>query len=185
LLVTNALQLVELLLIKSPSVFRNSLRKEGVLHEVSTISKIELKIKAKPPPETAENGEGNTEEGSAPPPPRKTSSVPSDPQDAYVLRARLIKVKYLTGGSDIGGDPLFDSLKAMIKALADPEANEEQLGTTLKDIAKLFGSSVVAISSFELLKSGLVDGLLDFATAPGRKGQFFMLRDYVVVDMSQ
>lgn len=178
MLVTNALQLVELLLIKSPSVFRNSLRKEGVLHEVSTISKIELKIKAKPtPPETTENGEGNTEEGSAPPPPRKTSSVPSDPQDAYVLRARLIKIKYLTGGSDIGGDPVFDSLKAMIKALADPEADEEQLGTTLKDIAKLFGSSVVAISSFELLKSGLVDGLLDFATAPGRKGRYFILYD--------
>lgn len=167
-LVTNALQLVELLLVKSPSVFRNSLRKEGVLHEVSTISKMELKVKAKPPTtESGENGENNDDRRVSP---RKSSSLPSDPQDAYVLRARLIKIKYLTSGSDVGGDPVFDSLKAMIKVLTDPSAEEEQLGATLKDIAKLFSGAGADISSFELLKSGLVDGLLDFATAPGRKG---------------
>jgi E3 ubiquitin-protein ligase TRIP12 len=181
MLVTNALQLVELLLLKSPSVFRSSLRKEGVLHEVSTISKIELKIKAKPVPPPSElltgnNTEGNpSEEGSAPPPvpvvvPRKSSSVPSDPQDAYVLRARFIKVKYLGGSSEAGGDAVFESLKSMIKALGDIEATNEQLSGTLKEIAKLFGSSGATISSFELLKSGLVDGLLAFATDSGRSG---------------
>jgi E3 ubiquitin-protein ligase TRIP12 len=177
--VTNALQLVELLLVKSPSVFRSSLRKEGVLHEVSTISKIELKIKAKPvPPPEAPSGDNAdnanpSEEGSVPPPvpvvvQRKSSSVPSDPQDAYVLRARFIKVKYLSGGSDAGGDAVFESLKTMIKALGDTEATTEQLSETLKEIAKLFGSSGATISSFELLKSGLVDGLLAFATDTGR-----------------
>ncbi len=182
MLVTNALQLVELLLLKCPSIFRTSLRKEGVLHEVSTISKIELKVKAKPvPPPTetpAEGTEANpSEEGSVPPPvipvlPRKTSSVPSDPQDAFILRARFIKVKYLGGGADVGGDAVFESLKTMIKALGDADATSEQLSGTLKEIAKLFGNSGsgVAISSFELLKSGLVDGLLTFATDSGRKG---------------
>jgi E3 ubiquitin-protein ligase TRIP12 len=178
--VTNALQLVELLLVKSPSVFRSSLRKEGVLHEVSTISKIELKIKAKPVPPPADPPSGDadanpSEEGSVPPPvpvvvQRKSSSVPSDPQDAYVLRARFIKVKYLSGSSDAGGDAVFESLKTMIKALGDTEATSEQLSETLKEIAKLFGSSGATISSFELLKSGLVDGLLAFATESGRTG---------------
>jgi E3 ubiquitin-protein ligase TRIP12 len=182
--VTNALQLVELLLLKSPSVFRSSLRKEGVLHEVSTISKIELKIKAKPVPPPTDTPSGDnadnanpSDEGSLPPPPvpvvvvpRKSSSVPSDPQDAYVLRARFIKVKYLSGSSDAGGDAVFESLKSMIKALGDTEATSEQLSETLKEIAKLFGSSGATISSFELLKSGLVDGLLAFATETGRTG---------------
>ena len=186
ILVTNALQLVELLLLKSPLVFRNSLRKEGVLHEVSTISKIELKVKAKPPPPPTEATNGDNGEGSSNPnpgeegsgsspvaqivPPRKSSSVPSDPQDAYVLRARFIKVKYLSGGSDAGGDAVFEALKSLIKALGDPDASVEQLSGTLKEIAKLFGSSSAAISSFELLKSGLLDGLLAFATEDGRVG---------------
>jgi hypothetical protein len=53
---------------------RSSLRKEGVLHEVSTISKIELKIKVKPvPPPGAPSGDNAdnanpSEEGSAPSP---------------------------------------------------------------------------------------------------------------------
>jgi E3 ubiquitin-protein ligase TRIP12 len=157
-------------------VFKNSLRKEGVLHEVSTISKIELKVKAKPPPPPPEtSGEtggesGNNELAPPGPAPRRSSSVPSDPQDAYVLRARLIKVKYLTGGSDASGDPAFDSLRDIIKTLADPDIDEDELQKTLKEIAKLFGITGPGISSFELLKSGLVEGLLEFATSSSRKG---------------
>jgi E3 ubiquitin-protein ligase TRIP12 len=187
ILVTNALQLVELLLLKSPSVFRSSLRKEGGLYEVSTISKIELKIKAKPVPPPADTPSGDnadnanpSDEGSVPPPvavvvPRKSSSVPSDPQDAYVLRARFIK--YLSGSSDARGDAVFESLKSMIKALGDTEATSEQLSETLKEIAKLFGSSGATISSFELLKSGLVDGLLAFATETGGTGLWNLFRE--------
>jgi E3 ubiquitin-protein ligase TRIP12 len=150
-LVTNALQLVELLILKSPSVFRSSLRKEGVLHEVSIISKIELKIKAKPVPPPADPPSGDnadnanpSEEDSVPPPvpvvvPRKSSSVPSDPQDAYVLRARFIKVKYLSGSLDAGGDAVFESLKSMIKALGDTGATAEQLSETLKESRNCLG----------------------------------------------
>ncbi|KAG8830175.1 Ubiquitin fusion degradation protein 4 [Serendipita sp. 399] len=170
LIVTNALQLVELLLVKSPSIFRTSLRKEGVLHEVSTISKMQLKAKVKPPSST-ENGENtaegsNTNETSAPASSsRKSSSIPSDPQDAFVLRSRLIKIKYLSSGADAGGDAAFESLKQMINTLTDSSSTEEQIRETLKEVAKQFSSSLSnAISSFELLKSGLVDGLLQFAT---------------------
>ncbi|KAG8827658.1 Ubiquitin fusion degradation protein 4 [Serendipita sp. 401] len=176
LLVANALQLVELLLVKSPSVFRTSLRKEGVLHEVSTISKMELKVKAKPPPSSENTPAGdNAAEGSntndAVSPSqgsssRKSSSIPSDPQDAFVLRSRLIKIKYLSSSSDAGGDAVFDSLNQMIAILTDKESTEEQVRETLKDVIKLFSSSTNdSISSFELMKSGLVDGLLEFATA--------------------
>lgn len=169
LIVTNSLQLIELLLIKSPSVFRSSLRKEGVLHEVSTISKIDLKIKAKPPPPPpVEGGEDNDTLAVPPPIPKKSSSVPLDPQDAYVLRSRLIKIKYLSGGSDAGGDAVFESLRAMIKQLSDSNATEEQISANLKEVAKLFGVSGPTISSFELMKSGLVDGLLEFATSSNR-----------------
>ncbi|KAG8844977.1 Ubiquitin fusion degradation protein 4 [Serendipita sp. 411] len=176
LLVANALQLVELLLVKSPSVFRTSLRKEGVLHEVSTISKMELKVKAKPPPSSENTPAGdNAAEGSntndAVSPSqgsssRKSSSIPSDPQDAFVLRSRLIKIKYLSSSSDAGGDAVFDSLNQMIAILTDKESTEDQVRETLKDVIKLFSSSTNdSISSFELMKSGLVDGLLEFATA--------------------
>ncbi len=178
IIVTNSLQLVELLLIKSPSVFKNSLRKEGVLHEVSTISKIDLKVKAKPPP--AESGE-NVDEAPVVPPPasKKSSSIPLDPQDAYVLRSRLIKIKYLSGGSDAGGDDVFESLRTMIKQLSEPNAAEEQIHSTLKEVAKLFGVSGPTISSFELIKSGLVDGLLEFATSSNRNGKFFFFGSFL------
>jgi hypothetical protein len=82
------------------------------------MSKIELKIKAKPvpPPTNTPSGDNAdnanpSDEGSVPPPPvpvvvpRKSSSVPLDPQDAYVLRARFIKVKYLSVSSAPGEMP--------------------------------------------------------------------------------
>ncbi|CAG8693181.1 11863_t:CDS:2, partial [Acaulospora colombiana] len=84
--------------------------------------------------------------------------------------SRLIKVKYLTNGGESGGDPMFESLKNTIKSLATVDATEEQIQKTLKEIAKLFGNTDATISSFELLKSGLLDGLLEFTTATDRTG---------------
>lgn len=174
-LVTNALQFVELLLIKSPNDFKQALRKEGVLHEVITISKTELKSKVKPAPKASEDaGEGSGEPPPAPaePQPKKFSShVPSDPQDQYVLRCRVIKVKHLAGAADVGGDAVFDELKSYIDALSSPKANEEEQRQTLKEIANLFSSPHTSVSSFELLKSGLVDGLLAFATELDRESE--------------
>jgi hypothetical protein len=86
MLVTNALQLVELLLLKSPSALRSPLRKEGVLHEVSTISKIELKIKAKPVPPPADPPSGDSSDG--PPQPSELVLVATSIPPRWAERRR-------------------------------------------------------------------------------------------------
>jgi E3 ubiquitin-protein ligase TRIP12 len=164
-LVTGALQLVELLLIKSPAVYKASLRKEGVLHEVSQIAIMELKAALKPPPSPAEPSSSTTENGDSVPPPKvKTSSVPSDPQDAYIIRSRLIKIKYLTSTTESAGNASFDALKGQITTLGKGNATEDEIKKTLQEVAGKFSNLETGISSFELLKSGLVEGLLAFAT---------------------
>lgn len=164
-LVTGALQLVELLLIKSPTVYKGSLRKEGVLHEVSQIAVMELKVVLKPPPSPVEPSSSNTENGDCVPAPKvKTSSVPSDPQDAYVIRSRLIKIKYLTSTTESAGDASFDSLKGQITTLRNGNATEDEIRKALQEVAGKFSNLETGISSFELLKSGLVEELLAFAT---------------------
>ena len=168
---TGALQLVELLLVKSPGVYRASLRKEGVLHEVSRIAVMELKITLKPPPSTAEPSSSTTENGDSIPPPKvKTSSIPSDPQDAYIIRSRLIKIKYLMSTTEGAGDASFDTLKGQIITLGKGNASEDEIRKTLQEIAGKFSNLETGISSFELLKGGLVEGLLTFSTNEGSGG---------------
>lgn len=162
---TGALQLVELLLVKSPTVYKASLRKEGVLHEVSQIAVMELKAALKPPSSPAEPSSSTTENGDSVPPPKvKTSSVPSDPQDAYIIRSRLIKIKYLTSATESAGGASFDALKGQITTLGKGNATEDEIRKTLQEIAGKFSDLETGISSFELLKSGLVEGLLAFST---------------------
>jgi len=164
-LVTGALQLVELLLVKSPTVYKASLRKEGVLHEVSQIAVMELKAALKPPPSPAEPSSSTTENGDSVPPPKvKTSSIPSDPQDAYIIRSRLIKIKYLTSTTESAGDSSFDALKGQTTTIGKGNATEDEIRKTLQEIAGKFSNLETGISSFELLKSGLVEGLLAFST---------------------
>jgi len=176
--VTGALQLVELLLIKSPTVYKASLRKEGVLHEVSQIAVMELKAALKPPPSPAEPSSSTTENGDSVPPPKvKASSVPSDPQDAYIIRSRLIKIKYLTSITESAGDAGFDALKGQITTLGKGNATEDEIRKSLQEIAGKFCNLETGISSFELLKSGLVEGLLAFSTNEESNGigmQFFL-----------
>lgn len=162
---TSALQLVELLLVKSPTLYKASLRKEGVLHEVSQIAVMELKTALKPPPSPAEPASSTTENGDSVPIPKvKTSSIPSDPQDAYIIRSRLIKIKYLTSTTESANDATFDALKGQITTLGKSNATEDEIKKTLQEISGKFTDLETGISSFELLKSGLVEGLLAFAT---------------------
>lgn len=168
---TGALQLVELLLVKSPTVYKASLRKEGVLHEVSRIAVMELKVTLKPAPSPAEPSSSTTENGDSIPPPKvKTSSIPSDPQDAYVIRSRLIKIKYLMSTTEGAGDAGFDTLKGQIITLGKGNASEDEIRKTLQEIAGKFSNLETGISSFELLKGGLVEGLLSFSTNEGSGG---------------
>jgi E3 ubiquitin-protein ligase TRIP12 len=201
-----ALQLVELLLMKVPNVYKPALRREGVLHEIEVLTERPLSSKSKEgkgenskADETQSRGkaeelrtkqEDSTQgrlkpESSSPAPepaserdesPRPVIPIPVkrssntvlDPQDAITLRAKVIRFKYMSGAEESAADPVFERLRGLLGTLRDPGAGEVELKDALKDVAALFGTSAGAsISSYELLKSGLVDGLLQFTTDPG------------------
>lgn len=76
----------------------------------------------------------------------------------------------MTSAHGAGDDPL-ESMQALGRRLAYGQASETEIKRTLSEVAALFGSNgSTSVSSFELMKSGLVDELLEFATAEGRKG---------------
>nr|XP_019045516.1 E3 ubiquitin-protein ligase TRIP12 [Kwoniella bestiolae CBS 10118]OCF24446.1 E3 ubiquitin-protein ligase TRIP12 [Kwoniella bestiolae CBS 10118] len=107
---------------------------------------------------------------SGPSTPKRSSSSYLDPSDANIVRARMLQAKKVF---DVGGDhhqaasQVLDEISAMVQKLCRPEANEAELRDTLRDIASRFSNVDQALSSFELLKSGLVDGLLEFVDIDG------------------
>lgn len=206
-LVLGALQLIELLLIKLPKVYRTSFRREGVMFEIDLLADRELSTAAKKISDaTKEEGKASetptaekpaTEStgpassvtslsagpiiarrtssqssvvGSFPAP--KKPSVPLDPQDANILRARVIRVKTAEDASDADSEDdaakALKEMKTLVARLNEQEAPLETLREVVSDLAKLFGSAGNAISSFELLQSGLVDGLLECAIIDGK-----------------
>lgn len=171
-LVIGALQLVEMLLVKLPTEYRPSFLREGVLHEIEALADKELLPKVKTEPGSSAS---DSSSGALPPPAvisglRRLSSLSIDPQDAIVLRARVIRFKYIVDITEGPGDVALQSLKSLVERLSEPRASEAALRHTLREIAALFSSPRLSISSFELIQSGLVDGLLEFATVEGRTG---------------
>lgn len=109
-----------------------------------------------------------------PPPAKRSSSSSIDPQDAIILRCRVVKFKYLNVSSGSQGDDSFETLQALGRRVAYAQASEVEIRRTLGEVAALFVGGAVGsfpVSSFELMKSGLVDELLEFTTAEGRKGR--------------
>jgi E3 ubiquitin-protein ligase TRIP12 len=177
-LVVNALQLVELLLSKMTSEYKPAFRREGVLHEIELIADQKLTPKTKDPEPVPSGPSG---EGMLPPPPavslpsaKRSSSHVIDPQDAVTLRSRVIRFKYLSGSVELE-DAVFAQLRSLVARISKPDANEDMLRQSLHEIADLFASPNTSVSSFELLQSGLVDGLLEFATVKQRTGAAFVL----------
>ncbi|KAF8519043.1 hypothetical protein BU17DRAFT_48078 [Hysterangium stoloniferum] len=169
-LVLSALQLVELLLYKMPSEYKGAFRREGVLHEIEMIADQKLTPKPKDEPSPAEPFA--TAEGLPPPPavvlpPTRRSTHALDPQDAVTMRARVVRFKYLSGTVELE-DAVFAQLRSLVVGISEPHAKEDVLRQNLHHIADLFASPNTSVSSFELLQSGLVDGLLEFATADDR-----------------
>ena len=56
-------------------------------------------------------------------------------------------------------------LQYLVGILKNQSASEDQLRDTLRELASLFAAPHSTVSSFELLQSGLVDVLLDFASS--------------------
>jgi len=98
---------------------------------------------------------------------RKLHSLSLEPEDAITLRARVIRFKYSLGQEEGDEDNAFDELRRLVDRLVAPDVGESVMIFALRDIADHF-TSHSSVSSFELLQSGAVDGLLRFATDPTR-----------------
>ncbi|KAH7093864.1 hypothetical protein BKA62DRAFT_55845 [Auriculariales sp. MPI-PUGE-AT-0066] len=180
-LAIGALQLVELLLSKAAPTFRSGFRREGVLHEVELVAERELttaKVVAPPPPPTPLPLPVDSSSTPVPvPAPAEatqekeksaSSKPPSDPQDALVVRARIVKFKYLAPDAD-DADDVLPRLRLLGETLKNPAILVHEAEDMLKIVANAFtgGPQGAALSSFEFVQSGLVDGLLEWATADG------------------
>ncbi|KAH9479473.1 E3 ubiquitin-protein ligase UPL3 [Psilocybe cubensis] len=171
-LVIGALQLVDLLLGKLPSLYKPTFHREGVFHEIETLAERTLttsKAKAKDAPESGDDAASSS---NAPPASipgfKKLSSTSLDPEDAITLRARVIQFKYLADKQDIDEDGAFQSLRNVVVRLSAPNSSDQEYSEALWELADLFASPHTSVSSFELLQSGVVDGLLLFATDENR-----------------
>lgn len=188
-LVIAALQLVELLLIKLPMEYKPAFRREGVLHELDTLAARALlsskskdkekdkdKDKDKDASENVTPSDGPVAINAFPPsaivamPGYKKSSLAMEPDDAITLRARVIKFKHLSAEETDEGDDLSKTLHRLVSSITMKETAEKDLMPTLVELASLFASPHTSVSSFELLQSGVVDGLLHFITDTDRTG---------------
>lgn len=190
-LVLGALQLVDLLLTKVPAEYMPTFRREGVFHEIETLairtvasSKSKDKDKDKDVsdvPSPADSvilaTQASTPGGSAAMIPgfKKLSSLSLEPDDAITLRARVIRFKHLLGNDQVDSGSAFDTLRRLVKRISPLDFPEQASSDALREIAELFASAHTSVSSFELLQSGAVDGLLRFATDPERSGKIFLV----------
>ena len=172
-LVIGALQLVDLLLAKVPLLYKPTFRREGVFHEIESLAERTLLTSKSKEKENSEAGE----DAPAPNPPvpmpglKKLSSLSLDPEDAITLRARVIQFKYLTDKDNVDEDGAFEHLQRVVERISAPNASDAEYMEVLWELADLFASPHTSVSSFELLKSGVVDGLLQFATDENRTGR--------------
>ena len=95
---------------------------------------------------------------------KKLSSLSVEPEDAVTLRGRVIRFRYLTGKESADADNVFAMLRRLVERISGPSASEKEVSSALKELATLFTSVHTSVSSFELLQSGVIDGLLQFAT---------------------
>ncbi|KAI0686676.1 hypothetical protein BC835DRAFT_1287769 [Cytidiella melzeri] len=181
-LVIAALQLVELLLNKLPLEYKPAFRREGVVHELETLSTRTLVASKSKEKDKEKDGPENVTplEGALPPnvpPPhaivpipgyKKLSSLAMEPDDAITLRARVIKFKHLTSEDPDESDDLSKTLHRLVTSISTKDVAEQDLMPALVELASLFASPHTSVSSFELLQSGVVDGLLHFITDSDR-----------------
>ncbi|KAF9221474.1 hypothetical protein BS17DRAFT_758087 [Gyrodon lividus] len=171
-LVIGALQLVDLLLQKVPAEYRPVLRREGVFHEIEACASRTLttaKSKDKDISDLSVSGEPASipvHVSSGISGYKKFHSLSLEPEDAITSRARVIRFKYSLGQDEGDGDSSFDELRRLVKKLFAPETTEQIMVSTLRDFADHF-TSEASVSSFELLQSGAVEGLLRFVTEKG------------------
>jgi E3 ubiquitin-protein ligase TRIP12 len=96
---------------------------------------------------------------------KKLSTMALDPEDAITLRAKVIQFKYLSEDGGAGADGGLEVLQRVGKVLAKLEASEDELHAALGELTTVFRAGEAAVSSFELLQSGVVNALMTMATS--------------------
>ncbi|BGP41601.1 Ubiquitin fusion degradation protein 4 [Rhodotorula kratochvilovae] len=176
-LITSALQLVELLLVKMPDAYEYTFRREGVMHEIDRLANEELvsvpaagKSKRGSPVRTPRSDEPASSPAAAATP---LSPLDAQAKDAATLRARHLRSAYGASDSDPAtrAQGVLDRIKALVVHLAGESAAEtsareaeREAKSALDEVAALFADEKNPLSSFEMVESGLVEGLLKFAT---------------------
>lgn len=231
-LVTSALQLVELLLVKLPDSYQYFFRREGVMHEIERLASqpiISLAKSKKISSSLRASGSGlpashvdpiastSTPTSAAPTLPSgiaralvnneassgsRSSSVassitPSAPatvpanstvattnpidalaMDSMTRRAQHILAQYASTDSepDTKARDALDSIRSVVARLEEISSGkvnpkqaegEKEVVALMAEVAALFADAKSPLSSFELLESGLVGGLLHFTTDSG------------------
>ncbi|KNF05214.1 hypothetical protein PSTG_01838 [Puccinia striiformis f. sp. tritici PST-78] len=190
-LVMYALQMVDLLLAKLPDDYDFIFRREGVMHEVNRLaestptgSSIKTRISNVPvggsrseshisaasnlldeellqvPSSLGRHSSSIHAFSSA-----STSSSPTSTKDQLIYRARHLKAKCVMAETtaSIRAQEILDNIRDVVNALGTVQTNEEAK-LALAKLAALFSRENDPVTSFELLESGLVEGLLRFAT---------------------
>ncbi len=113
--------MVELLLSKAASEYKPSFRREGVLHEIELLSSRALPLKAK---EKEADAPAQIEQPDVPVAVAVAAGGSAskrmhllDPEDAYTLRARVIRFKFLSNDAQSEGDSTFESLRHLVETL--------------------------------------------------------------------
>ena len=104
---------------------------------------------------------------------KKLSSLLMEHDEANTLRVRVIRSKYLASDDSAGSDDVFTDLRKLVERVIDVAACEKDLAAALGVLAALLGSQHTLVLSFELLQSGIIDGLWAFFADSDRSSKSF------------
>lgn len=167
---------MEMLLAKVPAQYKPVFLREGVFHEIEVFAaRAIISPKSKEKEKDTPTSDTSVESSLASSIPasliasipgfKKLSSMSMDPEDAITLRARIIRFKHLGDTSATGADGVLGDLRRLGEILSSSTITEDEALTALTELTRLFCAAESAVSSFELLQSGVVDCLVQYATA--------------------
>lgn len=194
--ILGALQIVELLLNKVPTIYTRSFHREGVFFEIDKLAQEELSASAKSSQRQQQSKDksvvevplqdktlNNRSEGKSQDHPgpssdrplvqrlvktstadgdRKVSSVPSDPHDANVVRARILRIKADLGATtNTDHQPEQSPAGSIVRSLSENHIPADSFRSLMRQVATLLTDKEEPLSSFELLKSGLLEKLME------------------------
>lgn len=149
-----------------PDAYQYTFRREGVMYEVEKIASLDLITNASSKKTKSEP----TENPSTP----TLTPLERQAKDAITLRARHLRDEYAANDSTpaVQAKEVLERIKTLVTSLDEfvsstdkPAQIEVEARKAVDEIAELFANEKNPLSSFELLETGLVEGLLKFATA--------------------